>query len=156
MYILDFIPLLLFIFSLLFSKNCLPDFSDRQSFTNSFLILFLPPSPDYILRRFHASPMDRQPLFHLGSRAQAADIRFAAPQPAAFMGAEGKNDLPGEVKVFRKSKHRHGPGPPVIRIAQINPVIWLQAGRMLPGFCPSSDRPLYSSPSLVKCSRSST
>ena len=102
MYILDFIPLLLFIFSLLFSKNCLPDFSDRQSFTNSFLILFLPPSPNYILRRFHTSPMDRQPLFHLGSRAQAADIRFAAPQPAAFMGQKGRMIFPEKSKCSGK------------------------------------------------------
>ena len=52
--------------------------------------------------RFSRFPMEGKPWFDGRSRTQPFDIAFAAPQAAAFVGAEGENGFPEKSKCSRK------------------------------------------------------
>lgn len=70
--------------------------------------------------------MEGQTSFHLGSGAQAPDVRLAAPQAAALVGAEGENGLPREVEALQEGENAHGHGAPVIGVTTVakGQLIW--------------------------------
>ena len=80
--------------------------------------------------------MNDQPPRHRCAGTKISDVGFTVPHAAALVGAERPDGLAGEVEPLQKGEYRHGHGAPVIGVAQIDGVIFVQTVRVLFQFWP--------------------